>query len=262
VKSMTIIRPAFFVLMLFFAGCGADISDRDRRQSDLRYANAYELWQNQHDILGAIRNLVRAVELNPGNADAYYLLGTIQLTRGEVTEAEKHLKEALRIRGKFPEALNSLAVLYIHQKRYDEAEKLLTEAVEDIMYREPWIARGNLGWCYIEQGRYEKAVEVLKRSVFDQPAFCLGYYRLGEAYYRLGKYPEAYEYLVQSVSIEQSGCANLQEAFRFLGLTALKLNLAGEAMKHFQKCVELGRKTEIGRKCAVESGNQSGVEIK
>lgn len=241
------------VLVLGIAGCGGEISEQNQRQSDHAYDAAYHLWRTQNDTLGAIRQLVWAIQLNPENAEAHFFLGTIQLSRGELAEAESHLKEALRIRGRFPEVQNSLGVLYIMQKKYKEAEEALKKAIDDILYREPWIARDNLARSYMEQGRYKEAVEVLKRAVFDQPLFCLGYFRMGQALYQMGQDDAADQALKSAIDIKQPGCAELQDAYQLLGLIALKKGLTQEADQHLRRCRELAPNTDIGRKCAEET---------
>ncbi len=235
------------------AGCGAGVGEQDRRQSDHVYDMAYHLWHDQKDNLAAIRLLVQAVKLDPENADAHYFLGTLQLSRNELAEAEKHLLEALRLRERFPEAQNSLGVLYLMKKQYPQAEAMFQKAIDDILYREPWIARDNLARSYMDQGKYKEAVEVLKRAVFDQPQFCLGYFRMGQAYYRLGQDDAAYEVLKAAIGIQQPGCDALQEAYQLLGLLALRKGKIQDAGTFFQKCRDLGPGSDIGKKCVEEA---------
>jgi tetratricopeptide (TPR) repeat protein len=237
------------------AACGAKISEEEIRKSDRFYQAAYISWFDEHDNLAAIRHLTRAVEANPDNDDAHYLLGTIRLGRGELDEAEAHIRAAVRLRGTDrpaprAEALNSLGVLLLHKKRPQEAVTYLEEAAGEVLNREPWIALGNLGWAYIELGEHGKAIETLRRALFDQPLFCVGMYRLGQAYYLKGDYADAAANLKGAVEIKQAGCDRLQEAHHLLGLAYVRLDRVDEARDALTTCAELDPASETGVACA------------
>lgn len=241
--------------LAFAFACGSEISEQARRKSERYYQAAYIAWHDERDNLGAIRHLTRAVETNPENDNAHYLLGTIRLGRSEFDEAEKHLRAAISLRGRDrpaarAEALNSLGVLLIHRQQLDEAVELLEEAAGEVLNREPWLAQGNLGWAYIERGEYEKAVEILRRALFDQPRFCVGRYRLGEAYYQQESYESAEAQLRAVVEAEADGCAQLQEAHHLLGMTYLRLDRTDDARQSFTRCRDIDPESEIGTGCA------------
>jgi len=250
-----VVISTLFIGIIGIAGCGAtQISDENVRKSDRFYEAAVVAWTDRSDNLTAIRHLTRAVEANPKNDDAQYLLGTMRLSRGEYKQAEEHLLLAVKYRennaAKKVEAQNSLGVLYIHTKRYEEAIRVLDESAGEVLNRAPWLAYGNLGWAYTELGQYDHAIESLKRALFDQPQFCVGLYRLGNAYYMKGDYESAKESLNSALSIEADGCDRMQEAYHLLGMTYLRLDNPDDAMNAFDTCVQVNPKTEIGKSCA------------
>ncbi|MDD5307907.1 MAG: tetratricopeptide repeat protein [Deltaproteobacteria bacterium] len=238
------------------AACGgSQVDEKARIQSDRFYEAAYGSWFEQHDNLAAIRNLTRSIETDPENDRAHYLLGTIRLGRGELDEAETHLREAVRLRGTEQpaaraEAENSLGVLLIEKKQYAEAVRVLSASAGEVLNREPWLAMGNLGWAHIELGEYDKAVEVLRRALFDQPRFCVGLYRLGQAFYLKKDYAAAENSLRQAIAVPDSGCADMQEAQYYLGLTLMRLGRAEESAPFFAKCRDVDPLSETGRLCA------------
>lgn len=249
------IKPLLMMWITMLISCGpAQIPEESIRKSDRFYDAAYIAWSEKGDNLTAIRHLTRAVEANPENDDAQYLLGTIRLSRGEYEEAQKHLALAVTHRADNPakkvEAQNSLAVLYIHMKQHEKAVSLLEEASKEVLNRAPWLAFGNLGWAYTELGRYDDAINTLKRALFDQPQFCVGLYRLGNAYYLKEDYESAKESLSQAVSVQEGGCDRLQEAHHLLGMVHLRLDNEDEAMNAFNTCMQINPKTEIGVTCS------------
>lgn len=242
---------------LTVAACGGtEAAEKAKHQSERFYEAASIAFFDEHDVLAAIRNLTRAVEADPDNGDARYLLGIIRLGRGELDEAEKHLREAIRIRTELDDraglsgAQNNLGVLLIHRKQYQEAATVLQAASGEVMNREPWLAQGNLGWAYIELGEYDKAIEVLRRAMFDQPKFCVGLFRLGQAYYMKQEYEAAKAALEQALAVPEKGCDAIQEAHRYLGMTFVRRGQDEEAEGAFDRCVEIAPATEVGVACA------------
>ena len=245
---------------LLFACSGSQSKEKSLRQSERFYEAASIAWFEEHNSLAAIRNLTRAIETNPDNDEAHYLLGIIRLGRGEFNEADKHLSETIRLRqGGDPAGLsgaeNNMGVLLIHLKRYDEAVEILKKSSNEVMNREPWLAFGNLGWAYIEMGEYDKAIEVLKRAMFDQPKYCVGLYRLGQAHYMKKEYENAATYFSEAVAVPETGCDQIQEAHQLLGMSQLRLENTKEAKASFERCVNINRLTETGKACtkALES---------
>jgi len=219
---------------------------------------ASDAWLRQGNTRGALEHVLKAVELNPDNADAHHLAAILYLdfcrtsTIGEcrLSEAEKHARIAVRLRERFLEATNTLAVVLIHQKRFDEAERLLLPITQDILYATPEIAWGNLGWAYLGAGKPEKAIPALRRAVAAQPLFCVGNYRLGVAYHQSGAIESAAEALNRAVQTEAPGCSAMQVAFLERAEVYLALGDETQSRKDLDQCLHLSRSTEVGRKCS------------
>jgi tetratricopeptide (TPR) repeat protein len=239
--------------MLISCG-GTEASEKARRQSSRFYEAASIAWFDENDTLAAIRSLTRSIEANPDNDDAHYLLGIIRLSRGEYEAAEKHLRETIRLRTDrdahgLAGARNNLGVLLIHQKRYQEAIEQLKASSSEVMNREPWLAFGNLGWAYIELGDYDKAIEALRRAVFEQPKYCVGKYRLGQAFYLKKEFAAAVSVLKQAIETPEPGCSDLQEAYHLLGMDLIRLENDDEAREFLIRCVKINEFSKVGLEC-------------
>lgn len=244
---MTCRRIELVVLLAGLSACGG-VSAEMRRRSDTRYELGAALLQEGNQP-GALQSLFEAVRANPENVDAHYLLGTLFLVRGELGRAERHLRTCLRLKPRFPEAQNSLGVVLIHRRQYDAAIRLLEQATADILYREPHVAWGNLGWAHLEKGSHGQAVRALKRSVFLQPRFCVGRYRLGDAHFRRQQYDLAARELQAAVDVDDEGCRRIQDAYRLLGLSKMRLHDREAAATAFGRCRDLDPETREGREC-------------
>lgn len=274
--SRTFTMGAAALLTSIWAGislsaCVGGPSEEDVRRSQAEYDLGVGLMQEQN-VAGAFQHLREAIRLDPDNADAHLLLGTLHLFRGEYDDSERHLREALRANAALggagrpalnAEANNSLGVLYIHARRYDDAVTVLRQATGDLMNRTPHLAWGNLGWAYLEQGDHAQAEQALTQAVQLQPRFCGGWYRLGRVHFTLGadaeraaagsgqaRFESAEGALTHALEVEDEACQRLQDAWRLRGETRARLGRRDEAIADFERCVELDRETESGRACS------------
>jgi tetratricopeptide (TPR) repeat protein len=243
-------------LALAISGCGGPVSAENATRAQKEYELAVGLLGEQN-VPAAFEHLFKAIELDPRNPEPHQLLGNLYLMRGDLAQAETELKRSKELAEKderygppfVAEVENSLGVVYVHQKRYEEAISVLREAATNIVNRTPYLAWGNLGWAYYEQGRYTDAVSALAQSVRLQGRFCLGYYRLGKTYMALREFERAEDAFTHGLEVPDEGCKNLQDAWHLRGEARAKLGLRQDAIADFERCVELSADSEAGRAC-------------
>jgi tetratricopeptide (TPR) repeat protein len=237
---------------------GPEEADKSMKQYELAIG-----LQGEGNTPGAFQTLYRALEIDPGNAKAHLLLGSMFLLNrkddpaGYDQKAEENFRKALEIQASndpIPEqslaadAHNGLGVLYLHMGRYDEAIVELTKAVEDLFNRDAFMAFANLGWAYTEKGDYDKAVSSLERSLRLNPKFCVGFYRLGVAYAKGKRFEQAEESLTHALEADER-CKLFQEAWHARGEARMNLGLRDDARGDFERCVELDKNTVAGKAC-------------
>jgi Tfp pilus assembly protein PilF len=239
------------------SGRGANSADGER-QSEAEYDMARDLFLTRRDPRGALAHVQKAVELNDGNADAYHLAALIYLSfcssstvadDCRLPEAEKAARQAVRLRPDFREAQNTLGVILINEKRYDEAVAVLDPLAHDILYQMPWDAWGNLGLAYLEKGKLEDAVTALKRSISAQPRYCVGNYRLGLALEKKGDLDAARQALSQAVETNHPECQSLQDAFEARARVYSKSKNCELARGDWERCRDLSPNTPVGLRC-------------
>jgi Flp pilus assembly protein TadD len=71
-----------------------------------------------------------AVRLRPSYAEAHYMLGTALKQKGDLDDAAKALREAIRLNPETPGPFNTLAQIRQAQGARDEAAKLFVQAAE------------------------------------------------------------------------------------------------------------------------------------
>jgi tetratricopeptide (TPR) repeat protein len=255
------------------AACGASNNNANtagppskaspEQRSTAEYDLAREAFQSGR-LREALQHVQTAIKLNEDNADADYLGSVVMLnfcaqseqsSDCRYNEAEDYARKTLKVAPEHRDAKNTLGVILIHEKRYEDAIGVLKPLANDILYNSPEKSWGNLGWAYYERGNIDEAIDALRRAVAAQPLFCVGYYRLGLAYEKKGESNLARESLTHAVEVKQPACQGLQDAFFARGRIERKLGLRDEAQRDFEHCRDLAQTTPVGHRCAAELGS-------
>jgi predicted O-linked N-acetylglucosamine transferase (SPINDLY family) len=148
----------------------------------------------------------RALEADPGNFDAQYLLGVIALQRARADEARAHFEHAVRLNGASAAAHNGLGEALRRLGRADEALASLRRAVE----LEPQLgeAQFNLGSLLRQTGRSREAVEALQRAIEINPAFAAAHAGLADALQAAGEPDEALASAQRALALEPASPAH------------------------------------------------------
>lgn len=235
---------------------GAVASADPERESVAEYDIAKDLFLSRRQPREALSHVLKAIELDDENADAEHLAALIYLyfcaastDECRLGEAESHARRAVDLKSDFREARNTLGVVLVHEKKYDEAIAALVPLANDILYSTPETAWGNLGWAYLLKGDADKAVEALQRSIALQPEFCVGAYRLGLALEKKGDDKAAREAFSRAVETDRSECKQMQDAFRERGRVAMRLGDRDAARTDLERCRSLAADSEAGKEC-------------
>lgn len=252
--------------------CATRVSNKDTDQSQIRYQLAVDYFRAQRTE-AALEEAHKALALDVDNADAYDLLGLIALAQGadylrqietssclrggdaeavrrdavaKFKEAEQRLRKAVSLRPGFAEAWNNLAVAALHLENYDEAATAASNALKDVTYPSPELARANLGWAEFHKKNLNGAWKALHEAVAHTPGFCVGRYRLAKVYVERGQYAEAAEE-IDAVTVNQA--CPIQEAFLLAGMVHQRRKDAAGARTLFDRCVSIAPRACLALEC-------------
>src|SRR5688572_537696 len=136
-------RPAAAVCCLATLACGGSTgrgSQSADQQSIAEYDLARDAFQNQK-LRESLDHVEKALDFDDENADAAYLGAVILLgfcARDERSsdcrydEAEKYARQALKSNEDMRDARNTLGVVLVQQKKFDEAIGVLKPLANDI----------------------------------------------------------------------------------------------------------------------------------
>jgi len=257
--------------------CAANTRERDSEQSRIRYQLAADDFRGQRTE-AALEELRKALTIDPENADAYNLLGLVALSQGaeyvrqveslgclhgadaeslrqdamtKFRDAELHLRQATTLRPGFSDAWNNLAVAALQLENYDEAITAALNALKDVAYPSPELARANLGWAEFQKKNLNEAWKALHEAVARAPGFCVGRYRLAKVYVERGQYDEAAEEIDAVVS--NVSCP-IQEAFLLGGLVHQHRGDTAGARGLLDRCVTIAARACLAAECKRYAG--------
>jgi tetratricopeptide (TPR) repeat protein len=159
----------------FYASIG------DVLRSDERYGEAAGAYTKGIALIG---------EPKERHWTIYYTRGIAYERSKRWAEAERDLKQALKLKPEQPLVMNYLAYTWVEQGvNTTEALQMLKRAVE--LRPEDGFVIDSLGWAYYRLGDYKTAITYLEQAIQLEPSEATINDHLGDAYWRIGRRVEA-----------------------------------------------------------------------
>jgi len=149
----------------------------ERAALDVNWRNrAIQLLRECGDEAAAVATARQGVTVYPRGAFLWFLLGTTlnQLRRfAESGEIEECFRQSLSLNSSYFDAADMLSVLFVEQRRYEEAQTIMLSIQPRLSDSSP--ARGRIAWIHRQQGNREKAHEQMCLTVLDYPGYVWGW---------------------------------------------------------------------------------------
>jgi protein O-mannosyl-transferase len=224
--------------------------------SPVIHNNLGSLLAAEADPAGAMRELDRALELEPAYGDAHYNLGIVLAGQGRIDESVEHFRKAADLLPRSADAAYNLGLALDLANQPEQAELELRRALR--LKPDHLDAMDRLGGMLAVQGRVEEAVEQFRMALSYAPDAPLLNYRMGMALMLKGGEPrEAARHLELAVR----GMADWPEALNALAwLEATSpdpgVRDTSESLRHARRAVELtggGRPDMLDTRAAAEA---------
>jgi TolB-like protein/tetratricopeptide (TPR) repeat protein len=111
----------------------------------------------------------KAIEIDPGLAEAFTTIAMVLADEYDLREAEEHYKRAIELKSSYPTAHQWYFLLLLGQLRWDEALEQIEKAIE-LDPLSP-VINYNLGLYYDARREYTKAIELFKRVIELDPRY-------------------------------------------------------------------------------------------
>jgi Flp pilus assembly protein TadD len=123
-----------------------------------------EIYAAQGHIELASKEFKTALTRNPDFAPALVGLGNLAFQAGQIETAEEHYRRALHASPEHAGAANNLAMVYLLRgERLDEAEQLARGALERSGALRPYVLE-TLATLYVQQRRYREAMAAVEEA--------------------------------------------------------------------------------------------------
>ena len=223
----------------------AHTSAGDRRSADVHHDLAVEALK-QGRAQDALNEYDTALAIDDRFPEAWYGRGLVlDFSFGRQEEAEKDYRRAIALRPAYSEAHNALGQLLAKTGRYPEALAEFDLALDNMLYKEPYVARCNKALALYRMGRKDESIAELRGTLKVAPTFCKGRRELGRILLDEGKPKEA----VDELAAYARWCEKVPDAHLQLGLAKMRTGDVAGAKACFERCVDLGNGTPDGEEC-------------
>ncbi len=234
------------------------------------YENCYKylgiLYSNTGSYDKAITYLQKASQKNTKDDSLLVLLGQVYTKKGQKKRALPYYQKAYKANPNNGEALYNVCNYYITQKRFKEAERIISK--ESVNGNSPWfaIARGRIleikkelpkamnyykealqalpsnsdahlgvGRINLERKRYDQAIQSFGMAMAENPDNLEAFSGMGRAYLAQKNYTAASELFSEVIKRQSKNV----EAFKVVGVAYSKMGKHEEALVHLKKAIKL-----------------------
>ena len=169
---------------------GAPVEQDARKRAQIRLQLAATYYQKGQFSI-AFEEVQRALQLDSGYADAYGLLGLINMDLGKRSEAESNFQRALQLDGQNPEILNNYGWFLCQTGHERQSIEYFQRAAESKAYATPAMSMQNAGLCMLRVKDMKAAETYLKRSFELDAANPVTKYQLSRLYLNTGQIERA-----------------------------------------------------------------------
>jgi Tfp pilus assembly protein PilF len=128
--------------------------------------------------------IAELIYLQPKNARAHNILGSIYQKLNILDDARDEFKKAIEIDPKFTDAYVNLSINYASDNKWDEAKNILLDALEKTE-KTPDLFNA-LGTVFFSLKKTKEGLEYFKKSIKIDENFEKGWFNIAEAYKQLG----------------------------------------------------------------------------
>ena len=176
----------------------------------------------ERDWEGAGRELRRAIQLDPNNADGLRYYSVYLARMGNLDEALAEARRAWQIEPGAAGRMMVLGWIHYYRREYDQAIEQCQQALD--IDQNFYSARLKLGMAYVQKGMFDQAITELQKSVEQSGRNARHLAFLGYAYALSGRHDKAKQILTE---LENRSARN---PFCFYGIGLIHLGLGDKQL--------------------------------
>ncbi|MDH5190530.1 MAG: PEP-CTERM system TPR-repeat protein PrsT [Gammaproteobacteria bacterium] len=224
-----------FIVVLFILGCGSELTDKQHIEKG-------KIFYEKGEIKSSIIEFKNALQKNPSNAEARWLLADVYIDLGLGAHAEKELRHALKSGVSYESIIISLGRSLLLQHKYDE---LLSEIINSDRYPERLQSEiiALRGEVYLVQKKLDSAKQEFLRALEIDPESISA--KLGIARYEM-KHLNI-EVATRIIDEVTEISPNSMKAWKLSGDLSLAAGKLEEAERKYSKAIEINQYSNDAR---------------
>ncbi len=159
------------------------------------YVRLSVVYMQQDQLDEALKNIKKAVSVDPNNGEAHNVMAIIYSRLGENSLADSHFRRAKGLQPKNPYTLNAYGTFLCGQKKYKEADTQFKEALKNPLYSTPEVALTNAGICARQTKDLDLAEAYLRRALQKNGKFSVALFQMARLSYETGEMMAARDFL-------------------------------------------------------------------
>ena len=181
----------------------------------------------------AIDSYKRALKIKPDYFAAYFNMGNVLQSKGDLDTAIENYKKALKIKHNYADAYSNMANALKEQGKLEEAIGAYNKALS--IKPNSAEAYNNMGLTLQEQGKLEEAIESYNKALALKPDYADAYNNMGNALKEQGKLEEAIGAYTKTLSLEPHSI----EAYNNMGVALNEQGKLEEAIEAYNKALAI-----------------------
>lgn len=190
---------------------------------------------SEANYTNALTWVKKAAEEDAGSPRVKNIEGIILFRRGNINEAMRAFREALKADPQNADAHFNLGAMYCYRNNPDQAIATLRKGLK--IHRQSVKLLYCLGWAFMLKDESEHAIESLEMAVGIDSGYTDAYNRLGDIYFGRAEYNRAIEQYRKSIR----HAPHLTEGYRLLGRTYAEMKQYQKAITQYQKAVAIDK---------------------
>ena len=192
-----------------------------------------DLFLAERDYQQAKTALTAGLDLTPEDAGAWNDIAICYREMGELTEAERCYREAVKLAPDMMEVRHNFGAFLLSLGRMDEAREHLDSVLAD--NPDHWMTVTLMAVNLIKIGREEEAIAMMTRAAEAHPDDPIVWNDVGAQFMRIGKFEEALKMFQRSVELDP----NRVEPQTNLANAYYKLNRGFDAIREYEKALKI-----------------------
>ena len=219
------------LLSIILSSCSSIQEDTSKKKANILYQyGSQKLAEGMYTI--ALENLINANEADPNNPDIINNLALAYYYKKRPTIAKKLLKDVIKINPNHSDALNNLGTLNMSTGDLGEAEKYFQKVSKHLLFKKQFVTYHNLSKIADQKGKIKLSRHYNKKSLEEFDNYCPALFHRGLLFYKEKKWEKANNAFKKA---SRGVCYNYAETHFYRALSLKQLNQLEQAQKILEK---------------------------